>query len=75
MSVARTLVRESLDHPALLDRVVDDADLAGAGVNSGELIKLALRLEDHLGRPLGDEELLGLTSVNAVAELLQNGAD
>lgn len=30
MSLARTLVRQSLDHPALLDRVSDEASLAGS---------------------------------------------
>lgn len=74
MSLARSLVRASLDHPALVDRVTDDADLAGAGVNSGELIRLALRIEGHLGRPLQDEELLELTSIRAVAELVGNEA-
>ncbi|MFJ7205883.1 phosphopantetheine-binding protein [Streptomyces sp. NPDC098789] len=74
MSLARTLVRQSLDHPALLDRITDGAPLAGAGVNSGELIRLALNIEDHLGRPLQDEELLELTSIHAVAQLVGNGA-
>ncbi|GHI86201.1 acyl carrier protein [Streptomyces xanthophaeus] len=70
MSLARTLVRQSLDHPALLDRVSDEASLAGAGVNSGELIRLALNIEQQLGRALDDEELLELTSISAVAELV-----
>ncbi|WP_406423252.1 acyl carrier protein [Streptomyces sp. NBC_00873] len=74
MSLARTLVRNSLDHPALIDRITDDASLAGAGVNSGELIRLALRIEDHLGRQLEDDELLELTSILAVAELVGNEA-
>ncbi|MER5733829.1 AMP-binding protein [Streptomyces sp. NPDC002138] len=70
MNTARTLVRSSLDHPVLLDRIGDEDDLSGAGVNSGELIRLALACEDHLGRALGDEELAGLTTVRAVAELI-----
>lgn len=74
MSLARTLVRQSLDHPALLDGITDEAGFAGAGVNSGELIRLALNIEEHLGRALEDEELLELTSVRAVAELVGNGA-
>jgi acyl carrier protein len=69
-AAARGVVRQSLDHPALLDRVADDADLVGAGVNSGELIRVALRCEELLGRPLGDEELADLTSIAAVADLL-----
>ena len=73
MTLARTFVRESLDHPALLDRVGDDDDLVGAGVSSGELIRLALRCEEHLGRPLDEEELSGITSVRAVAGLIAEG--
>jgi len=69
-ATARGVVRQSLDHPALLDRVADSADLVGAGVNSGELIRVALRCEELLGRPLGDEELADLTSIGAVADLL-----
>ncbi|HET6636779.1 MAG TPA: phosphopantetheine-binding protein [Streptomyces sp.] len=70
MSRARTLVHDSLDNPALLDRIKDDDDLVRCGVNSGELIRLALHCEGDLGRPLTDEELTALTSVRAVADLL-----
>jgi len=75
MTDARSLVRASLEHPALLDRVGDEDDLAAAGVSSGELIRLALSLEDRLGRPLEDEELLALTSVHAVAGLIGAGVN
>ncbi|MFJ5549107.1 phosphopantetheine-binding protein [Streptomyces sp. NPDC093225] len=70
MNTARELVRRHLDHPGLLDRVADEDDLVGAGVNSGELIRVALACEDLLGRPLDDAELACLTSVRAVAGLL-----
>ncbi|MDH6134182.1 acyl carrier protein [Kitasatospora sp. MAA4] len=70
MSTARTLVGASLDTAAFLDRLTDDSDFARAGVNSGELIKLALACEEYLGRALDDEELADLTSINAVAELI-----
>ncbi|MFF8770076.1 acyl carrier protein [Kitasatospora sp. NPDC015120] len=70
MSTARELVGASLDSAAFLDRLADDEDFSGAGVNSGELIKLALACEEYLGRPLDDEELAELTSVNAVAALI-----
>lgn len=70
MTAARALVRGSLDHPALLDRIGDGDDFARAGIGSAELIRLALSLEEELGRPLEDEELLGLTSVRAVADLI-----
>ncbi|GGW80462.1 hypothetical protein GCM10010503_67330 [Streptomyces lucensis JCM 4490] len=66
----RSLIKGSLDHPALLDRLGDEDDFARAGIGSGELIRIALSLEEELGRPLRDEELLGLTSVRAVAVLI-----
>jgi hypothetical protein len=75
MTAARDLVRAHLDHPALLDRIADGDDLVAAGVNSGELIRVALACEERLGRPLGDEELSDLTSVQAVADLLRAPAD
>ncbi|MFI6898672.1 acyl carrier protein [Streptomyces sp. NPDC050256] len=66
----RTLIKGGLDHPALLDRIGDEDDFTAAGIGSGELIRIALSLEDELARPLTDEELLGLTSVRAVADLI-----
>ncbi|MEU3827364.1 hypothetical protein GT045_15035 [Streptomyces sp. SID486] len=70
LDTVRTLIKGSLEHPALLDRLGDEEDFARAGIGSGELIRIALSLEDELGRPLQDEELLGLTSVRAVASLI-----
>jgi acyl carrier protein len=67
---ARALIKRNLDFPDLLDQVADDEDLITAGVNSGELIRIALGCEEHLSRALTDDELGGLTSVHAVAELL-----
>jgi hypothetical protein len=67
---ARALIRKSLDYPALLDRIADDEDLVAAGVNSGEMIRVALRCEDYVDRPLTDAELSRITTVRSVAELL-----
>ncbi|GAA2515829.1 acyl carrier protein [Streptomyces longisporus] len=75
LDAVRTLIKASLDHPALLDRLGGDDDFAQAGIGSGELIRIALSLEEELGRPLADEELLGLTSVRAVAALIGAEAD
>ncbi|MFI9803982.1 phosphopantetheine-binding protein [Streptomyces sp. NPDC052301] len=66
----RDLIKASLDHPALLDRLGDEDDFAQAGIGSGEMIRIALSLEEELRRPLLDDELLGLTSVAAVAALI-----
>ena len=70
MDEVRELIKKGLDFPALLDRIGDDEDLVSAGVNSGEMIRVALACEDHLNRPLTDAELSGITSVSSVAGLL-----
>ena len=70
MEQARALIRKSLDYPGLLDRIADDEDLVAAGVNSGEMIRVALGCEDFLDRVLTDPELSRITSVRSVAELI-----
>ncbi|MEY9911296.1 acyl carrier protein [Catenulispora sp. MAP12-49] len=72
---AREIVRENLDHPALLDQITDEEDLVTAGVNSGEIIRVALGCENHLDRPLTDLELSRITSVRSVANLLAQDSD
>ncbi len=74
MTGARELIRANLDLPALLDRIGDGDDLIAAGVNSGEVVRIALRCEQHLGRVLSDDELTALSTVRAVAELLSEAA-
>lgn len=71
---ARELVRSALELPALLETIDDDDDLQAAGVNSGELIMVALRCEERLARPLTETELSRLHSISAVAALL-GGSD
>jgi acyl carrier protein len=67
---ARAVVKEGMDYPQLLDRIDDHEDLVAAGINSGEMIRIALSCERHLGRALTDEELSRLATVAAVAQLL-----
>lgn len=69
-ATARALIQQNMDTPALLDLVADDVDLVSAGVNSGEMIRVALACENHLGRPLTDAELSRMTSVRGIAALL-----
>ncbi|MBO1414777.1 acyl carrier protein [Streptomyces sp. FH025] len=71
METARMLIREVLDLPVLLDAIGDDQDLVSGGINSGEVVRIALRCEQYLDRALTDEELAGLSSVRAVGELLE----
>jgi acyl carrier protein len=68
--VARELVRGALELPALLETIRDDEDLLAAGVNSGELIVVAVRCEERLGRALTDSEMSSLVSIDAVAQIL-----
>ena len=70
LKLAREIVRENLDYPALLDQIADEEDLVNAGVNSGEIIRVALGCEKELDRPLTDLELSRITSVRSVADLL-----
>ena len=70
---ARELIRGCLDLPAVLDRIGDSDDLLTHGVNSGELVLVALRCEQALGRALTEAELEQLDSVLAVDRLLQGG--
>jgi acyl carrier protein len=70
MTEARAVIKEGMDYPHLLDRITDHEDLVTAGVNSGEMIRIALSCERYLGRALSDEELSRLATVAAVTQLL-----
>jgi len=70
MADVRQLIKKGLDYPLLLDRISDHDDLVAAGVNSGEMIRIALVCEEYLGRRLTDAELAGLTSVQSVASVI-----
>lgn len=74
MDGVRELIRKQLDYPPLLDRIGDDEDLVAAGVNSGEMIRVALGCERYLDRQLTDAELTGMTSVRAITALLTTKA-
>jgi acyl carrier protein len=73
VTAARELIRGCLDLPAVLDRISDTDDLLTHGVNSGEVVLIALRCEQTLGRALSDAELEQLDSVVAVDTLLRTG--
>jgi aryl carrier-like protein len=70
MTEARAVIKAGMDYPHLLDRIEDHEDLVTAGVNSGEMIRIALSCERHLGRALTDEELSRLATVAAVQRLM-----
>lgn len=70
MTTARELIKKGLDTPAILDRLGDDDNFLTGGVNSGEVVRIALHCEQRIGRALTDEELAGLGTVRAVTELI-----
>lgn len=67
---AREVIKSGLDYPHLLDLIGDDDDLVTAGVNSGEMIRVAFGCERYLDRQLADGELAAMTSVRAIAAVL-----
>lgn len=67
---ARDLIRDAVEPATLLDGVGDEDDLRLAGVSSGELILIAVRCEQQMGRALSEDELRTLVSIRAVAEIL-----
>ncbi|MGK5632642.1 acyl carrier protein [Streptomyces sp. URMC 123] len=70
----RRLLLELVDVPGLFDDLAPDADLLAAGINSGELIRLALAIEERTGTPLDDEELAALSTVQGIDRVLATHA-
>jgi hypothetical protein len=68
---ARELVASCLDNPQMIDRIGDLDDLQAAGVNSGEVIQIALRCEEVLGRALTNDEMDVVHSLSGVDKLLR----
>jgi acyl carrier protein len=72
---ARALLTEA--DPAigpLLDRLDADAPLIDAGVDSAQLVELALLLEERFGAPLDAAELDRLSTLRSIDELLSQRA-
>ncbi|QKW06899.1 acyl carrier protein [Streptomyces sp. NA04227] len=64
------LLLEFLDMPELLEGIERDADLTSAGLNSGDLIRLALAIEEQTGSPLEDDELTALHTLDGIDQVL-----
>lgn len=58
------------DVPDVIADTPDDTDLVAAGLNSGDLIRLALAIEDQTGAALGDEELPLLHTIEGIDQIL-----
>ncbi|MFI1563612.1 acyl carrier protein [Streptomyces sp. NPDC020490] len=70
-SPGRRLLLELVDVPGLFDELADDADLLSAGINSGELIRLALAIEERTGVALDDDEMAGLYTIDGIDRVLR----
>lgn len=65
----RQLLADLLDDPTLVE-VAADEDLLAAGLNSGDIIRLALAIEEITGEPLDDQALSRLYTVDGLEEVL-----
>lgn len=74
MTPARALLVEIVGDATLLADIPDTYPLAHSGVNSGDLVRLMLSLEDLLDRPLTVEEVHGLTTIADIDALLAGGS-
>lgn len=73
-SPGRQLLLELVDVPGLFDELPGDADLLSVGINSGELIRLALAIEERTGLPLDDDEMATLYTIDGIDRVLAEAA-
>jgi len=64
------LLIEVLEIPELANSVGPDTDLILAGINSGDLIRLGLIIEERTHRPLSDDDLTDLQTVSGIDRVL-----
>ncbi|MGW0881227.1 phosphopantetheine-binding protein [Streptomyces sp. NPDC002671] len=70
LTPGHALLLEFVDLPELLDGIGRDDDLTTAGLNSGDLIRLALAIEERTGSPLDDDELTALHTIEGIDQVL-----
>jgi acyl carrier protein len=70
----REILAQCISAPAILDSLADDEDLREAGLNSGEIVLVVMRLEEGIGRALDDDEITSVTTIASIDALLR-GAD
>lgn len=69
-SPGRRLLLDVVESPGLVEGLSARDDLLSAGINSGELIRLALAIEEHTGEPLDDELLPTLCTIEGIDQVL-----
>jgi len=74
MSSGRRLLMEILDVPEIAAQIPADADLILAGINSGDLIRLGLTIEERTHLPLSDDDLMDLQTVDGIDRVLASRA-
>jgi acyl carrier protein len=72
LSPGRRLLMEVLDVPEVAAKIPSDADLILAGINSGDLIRLGLSIEERTHLPLSDDDLMDLQTVDGIDRVLAN---
>jgi hypothetical protein len=70
LTPGRQLLMEVLDVPEIAAGIPADADLIVAGINSGDLIRLGLTIEDRTCSPLSDDDLIELQTVSGIDRVL-----
>jgi acyl carrier protein len=74
LSPGRQLLMEVLDVPEVAAKIPADADLILAGINSGDLIRLGLSIEERTQLPLTDDDLMDLQTVDGIDRVLASRA-
>ncbi len=72
LSPGRQLLMEVLDVPEVAAKIPADADLILSGINSGDLIRLGLTIEERTHLPLTDDDLIDLQTVDGIDRVLAN---
>ena len=74
LSPGRQLLMEVLDVPEIAVKIPPETDLILAGINSGDLIRLGLTIEERTQLPLTDDDLMDLQTVAGIDRVLASRA-
>ena len=70
MTPGRELLIEITGDPDLVSAISDTHPLALSGVNSGDLVRVMLAIEERLGQPLSAEQVEDITTIADIEALL-----
>ncbi|MEU5431078.1 acyl carrier protein [Streptomyces olivoreticuli] len=63
MSTVREMLVELTGTPEFADGISDDADLSASGIDSGDLVRLVLLIEQRTGAEVTAEDMDQLTTI------------